>query len=284
MASPKLGVADVVESIRRRIPRPLLPLVVALRFALAWSRSSVRDEAREQMRFILEHTRPEADVDKAARAYVKGQIWRGELRWHPELITRMRVVGMEHLAGAREHGRGVMLNFMHHGTYEGAFASLSRLGAPPHMVVYPYMVRDDAPRWLKQHMRVACTGGGVRVSAEVGTQGIIDLLNEGLIVAVASDVPGRTPLRFVGRDVMGSFGAARIAADAGSPVVVMSYEFDDRGRPYVRLHEALEPKDFENPQALLQEMLARHERVVVQWPEHTDLPLSRWGALEASHG
>jgi len=274
-------VADIVEAIRRRIPKALLPLVVALRFRAAWSKSQVRDEAREQMRFLIENTRPDADVERLARAYVKGQIWRGELRWHPELITRMRVVGMEHLVAARDQGRGVMLNFMHHGTYEGAFASLSRLGAPPHMLVYPYMVRDDAPRWLKQHMRVACIGGGIRVSAEVGTQGIIDLLNQGSIVAVASDVPGRTPLRFVGRDVLGSFGAARIAADAGSPVVVMTYEFDDHG-PFVRISEPLEPKDFADPQALLQEMLARHEKVVVQWPEHTDLPLSRWGTVEKS--
>ncbi len=273
--------ADVVETIRRHIPKALLPLVVALRFRLAWSKSSVRKEAREQMHFLLEHTQPDADLDTVARAWVRGQIWRGELRWHPELITRMRVVGMEHLVAARDQGRGVMLNFMHHGTYEGCFASLARLGAPPHMVVYPYMTRDDAPRWLKQHMRVACTGGGVRVSAEVGTQGIIDRLNQGLIVAVASDVPGRTPLRFVGRDVLGSFGAARIAADAGSPVVVMTHELDEHG-PFVRVHEPLEPKDFADPRALLQEMVARHEKVIVQWPELTDLPLSRWGSLEAA--
>ena len=272
----------VVETIRRHTPRALLPLLVGARFLIAWSRSSVRADARAQMSFLLEKTRPEADLDAAARDYVKQQIWRGELRWHPELITRLRVEGIEHLLAARDRGRGVMLNFVHHGTYEGGFASLARLGAPAHMIVYPYMVRDDAPRWLKQHMRVACTGGGTKVSAEIGTQGIIDLLNQGTVVAVASDVPGRTPLRFAGRDVLGSFGAARIASDAGSPVVVMHMEFD-QGRPFVRVSEALEPKDFETPQGLLQEMLARHERVLVQWPEHTDLPLSRWGSVDKAH-
>ena len=131
-------------------------------------------------------------------------------------------------------------------------------------------------------MRVACTGGGVRVSAEVGTQGIIDLLNQGAIVAVASDVPGRTPLRFVGREVLGSFGAARIAADAGSPVVVMTYELDERG-PFVRLHEPLEPKDFEDPQALLAgDARASREGASCSGPSTTDLPLSRWGSPEAS--
>ncbi len=278
----KASVADVLESIRCRIPRALLPVVVGLRFLAAWSRSSVRADAREQMRFLLEQTRPEADLEAVARRYVKQQIWRGELRWHPELITQMRVEGIEHLLAARDLGRGVMLNFVHHGAYEGGFASLARLGAPAHMIVYPYMVRDDAPRWLKQHMRVACMGGGTKVSAEIGTQGIIDLLNRGTVVAVASDVPGRTPLRFVGRDVLGSFGAARIAADAGSPVVVMHMEFDESG-PFVRVSEALDPKDFDTSHALLQEMLARHERVVVTWPENTDLPLSRWGTVEASH-
>ena len=167
------------------------------------------------MRFLLEQARPDADIERAARAYVRGQMWRGELRWHPEMLTNRRIVGLEHLRAAQDLGRGVMLNFMHHGAYEGAFGSLGRRGVQLHMVVYPYMVRADAPRWLRQHMSVACTGGGQAVSAEIGTQGIIELLNQGKIVAVASDVPGRTPLRFVGRDVLGSFGAARIAADAG---------------------------------------------------------------------
>jgi lauroyl/myristoyl acyltransferase len=272
-----------IEALRRRVPGPLLPVMVQLRFLLSWARSEVRADARAQMAFLLEESRPDADIEAAARAYVRRQVWRGELRWHPELITHKHIEGLDHLVNAQELGRGVMLNFMHHGTYEGAFASLNRLGLDLQMIVYPYMMRDDAPRWLKQHMRVACIGGGRPVSAEVGTQGILDLLNQGNVVAVASDVPGRTPLRFAGRDVLGSYGAARLAADAGSPVIVMTLEKGERGS-FVRLHEALDPKEFETPRQLLDEMLARHEKVILGAPEATDLPLSRWGVPQPDSG
>lgn len=273
-------VITLVERLRRHVPRPLLPLLVWLRYRVAWAVPSVREDARKQMAFVLGESRPDADVEAAARAYVRRQTWRGELRWHPDLVTHKRIEGLEHLVAARDAGRGVVLNFMHHGTYEGCFGSIGNAGVKLHMVVYPYMVREDAPSWLKQHMSVACTGGGEAVSAEIGTPGILGLLSQGNVVAVASDVPGRTPLRFVGRDVRGSYGAARLAADAGSPVIVMTSERDERGS-FVRLSEPLDPKDFASPKELLQEMLSRHESVIVRWPEATDLPLSRWGEQEA---
>jgi hypothetical protein len=153
-----------------------------------------------------------------------------------------------------------------------------RHGFRLHMVVYPYMLEPDAPLWLQQHVALACIGGGTPVSAAVGNEGIMDLLRRGEVVAIASDVPGRTPLRLAGRDVLGSFGAARIPAETGSPVVVMTSEEDADG-PFIRLHEPLDPATFESPTALLERMLALHEAVLLRWPEATDLPLSRWGVV-----
>jgi lauroyl/myristoyl acyltransferase len=250
--------------------------VVRLRFWIAWSMPSARADARRQMRFLLEVARPEADIEAAARAYVKRMIWRGELRWHPDLLTRQRVVGFEHLVAARGLGRGVVLNFMHHGAYEGLPPSLARLGAPSHILVFDHLFSDGAPGWLKQHVRVATTGGGTLVSVAAGSQGITDLLGQGLVVALASDVPGRTPLRFVGRELLGSFGAARLAAATGSPVIVATSELDSAGRPFIRLHDPLHPADFASPHELLEEMLARHEPAVLTWPEASEIPLSRW--------
>jgi lauroyl/myristoyl acyltransferase len=265
--------------LRAGLPRPLLPAVVAARSRLAWSRAAVRADALAQMGFLLEHARPDLDLEPVARAYVRYQARRGELRWHPRLLTSLRVEGMDHLAAAREAGRGVMLNFVHHGYYDGAFPSIARLGTPCHMVVHDYMLAPDAPAWLRQHVKVGTMNGGIAVGAGVGADGMVDLLRRGEVLAIASDVPGRTSLRFLGREVLGSFGAARLAAVAGAPVVVMTSEEDARG-PVIRLHEPLDPADFASPQLLLDRMLAIHERVLLRWPEATDLPLSRWGVPE----
>ena len=169
-----------------------------------------------------------------------------------------------------------MVNFVHHGYYDGAFASLGRHDIPCRMVVYPYMLEPDAPVWLKQHVAVACAGGGTPVSAAVGTEGMTDLLRRGEVLAIASDVPGRTPMSFAGRQVLGSFGAARLATDTDSPVIVMT-TLEDADGPYVQLHGPFEPTDFASPQELLEALLRIHEARQIEEPEATDLPLSRWG-------
>lgn len=275
----------VASLLRRGTPPALLPLVVATRTRLAWSRATVREEARAQMRFLLEHTVPAAGleerVEEAARAYVRYQARRGELRWHPRLLTNLRVEGIEHLTSARGLGRGVVVNFMHHGYYDGAWPSIAAAGVRCHMVVHPYMVEPGAPLWIQQHVRVGCAHGGTAVSSSVGAEGLLDLLGRGEVLGIASDVPGRTTLRFVGRDVLGSFGAARLAADAGAPVVVMTSEEDERG-PVIRLHPPIDPADVSTPRALIDAMFAIHEAVHVRWPEASDLPLSRWGRVEAA--
>ena len=273
--------AQLVAALRRRIPTWAIPLIVAVRTRIAWSRSAVRADARAQMEFLLEHTRPDADLDEVAHDYVRYQVRRGELRWHPELITHLRVEGIERLVAARDQGRGVMLNFVHHGYYDGAFASLGRRGVQCRMVVYPYMLEPDAPVWLKQHMAVACAGGGTAVNAAIGTAGLTELLQSGEVVAIASDVPGRTPMTFAGREVLGSFGAARLATDTNSPVVVMTTEEGPDG-PFARLHGPFEPQDFSSPKELLEALLVIHEARQIEEPEATDLPLSRWGSVSVA--
>jgi len=271
--------SSVVETARRRTPEAVLPFVVGARSRLAWAVPAVRREARQQMSFLLGSTRPSAEADRVARRYVREMARRSEVRWHPRVATAVRVEGIEHARAALESGRGAVLSFMHHGLYDRVFTTLSRQGLSLAMVVHPYMLRDDAPAWIRQHVRVNTLGGGRAVSTEVGAAGLVALLGEGHLLAIASDVPGRTPVRFADREVLGSFGAARLATETGAPVVVMTSERDDRGE-HVRLHPPLAPAAFESANALLDRILVAHERAVLDWPEASDLPLSRWGTSQ----
>lgn len=267
--------------IRGRVPGALLPALVDARTRLAWRSEAVRKGAREQMRFLVERTRPDLDLDTVARDYVRYQALRGEMRWRPEELTHLEVQGLHHLTSAHEPGRGVVLSFMHHAFIEGGLASLGRLGVEPAIVSYAYMLRDDAPGWLQQHVAVATSTGGRAIAAELGADELARTLRTGTILAIATDVPGRTPLRFCGRDVVGSFGAARLATATGSPVVVMTSERRDDERPRIVLHEAFEPETFPNPHKLLEAMVAVHENAQIRWPEAVDLPLSRWALPDA---
>jgi lauroyl/myristoyl acyltransferase len=260
--------------LRGRVPGALLPTIVDARARLAWRSEAVRRNAREQMRFVVEHTRPDLDLETVARDYVRFQALRGEIRWRPQ--DDLEVVGLHHLTSARDAGRGVVLSFMHHAFFERGFASLGRLGIQPEIVTYGYMLRDDAPGWLQQHVAIATSTGARTLAAEGGADEMARTLSAGAVLAIASDVPGRTPLRFCGRDVVGSFGAARLATATGSPVVVMTSERRDDGRPRIVLHEAFEPEAFPDPHKLLEATVAVHEDAQVRWPEAVDLPLSRW--------
>jgi lauroyl/myristoyl acyltransferase len=274
---PVVKVEAVIEHVRRRVPARLLPALVHVRAVVAWCLPSVRSEARRQMGFLLGESPSIEEASRVSRRYVREMARRAEVRWHPAVATKVQVVGADHLDRARALGRGVVLSFMHHGLYDRAFPSLGGRTSGLRMLVHPYMLEAEAPGWVRQHVRLNCLGGGVAVSTAIGSDGIMELLRAEHVVAIASDVPGRTPVTFAGRQVLGSFGAARIAWESNSPVVLMTSERVHRG-PVVRLHPPLDPHSFGSAQDLFEAMLRTHESAVLAWPEATDLPLSRWGA------
>lgn len=269
--------------LRGAVPRALLPAYVAARTRFAWSREAVRENARAEMRFVLEHARPDADIEAAARAYVERQVWRSELRWHLDLVTDQPVEGLEHLVAAYDRGGGVLLSHMHHGHFEGAMATLGRKGVLIHALGSGHLIDADAPGWMQQHAKVALSQGAVPVRADAGVDAMVEILTSGGILTMASDVPGRTPMRCLGRDLIGSFGAVRLAAGTGAQVVVMTSELREGSYlPVVRLHPAFDPADFPTPQKLLETILGAHEPYLLRWPELYDIPTSHWGIPDPS--
>jgi lauroyl/myristoyl acyltransferase len=128
-------------------------------------------------------------------------------------------------------------------------------------------------------LRVVGRGGEI-VPAVGGTEQLAALLRPGSALALAPDFPGRTPVTFLGRKVLGSFGTARIAMLADSPVVLITQHRDRSGGSYIQVHPPLEPRDYSEPRELLDEVLAGHGEAILAWPEALESPTARFGRID----
>lgn len=276
---------ELVQRVRGLVPASALPGLVRRRVARLWADPVYREKQEAEMRFLLEHTSRAGEVAELARGYAEHAMLRSYLRWHPRAITRQPVAGVEWLTSRRDTARPLVLSFLHHGRYDGLFASLARHGADLDILTLPDALEPDAPVQIRQHVRVVRRGGRM-VPTTGGTDAIVGAMRPGSVWAIASDVPGRTPVQFLGREVLGSFGAARIAFLTDSPVVLVTSHRDGSGLSAgsrLQVHAPLEPRDFAGPAELLAEILRRHGEAVLAWPEALDNPRARWGVPMAGN-
>jgi lauroyl/myristoyl acyltransferase len=273
------GIKELVVAGLRRAPLPIAAPLVRRRVRRAQADPAARGVARRQMEFLLGAARPQADLDAAALRHLEYVVWRRELRWHPEVITRQPVTGLEHLTQVRgEHG-GLVLCFLHHGRFDGAFGALKRAGAPPLTTVGHQILFDsDQPGHVAAHLRVVESGSTI-VPAALGYTGLRDLVLDGQTLTIAVDLPGSTRVRFVGRDLRCASGAARIAHETDTPVVLMLARQTEGVHQRLELTEPLLPRDFADAGALLQAMLDRFEPAVLDWPEAYDWPRPKFVQL-----
>src|SRR5690606_38428771 len=118
-----------------------------------------------------------------------------------------RVEGIEWLTTRRDPRRGQVLSFLHHHRYDGMFSSLARQGADLTILASPLIMGPGTAIEYRQHLRVVSRHTRT-LTAGTGTATIVEALRSGQQVAIASDVAGQTPVTFLGRKVLGSFGAA----------------------------------------------------------------------------
>jgi hypothetical protein len=268
---------DDVQQLRRLVPVRLVPSVVRRRLQTLWQDAGFRASQVAEMEFLLGKTERAVEIPELARAYTEQMLIRAHMRWHPRAITRQRTQGIEWLTTRRDAKRGLIISFTHHHRYEGMLGSLARLGAPSKIIVSPAIARPDAGAAFRQHLRVAARGGEI-VPAEGGTEALVAMLRPGVLMSLAPDFPGRTPVTFLGRRVLGSFGTARIAMLSNSPVALVTHRRDENG-PYLRVHEPLDPADYSEPGDLLSEILRGHGEAILDWPEALESPRARFAEL-----
>jgi KDO2-lipid IV(A) lauroyltransferase len=258
----------------------LTSLVVNRRIRRRLEDPAYVENAQANMHYLLDGVGRGEEAEDLARDYVRRIAWRQALRWHPDVITRQPVEGMQHLRDAHAAGRGVVLSFVHHAEFGGMFASISRAGIPVRVVAASAEMVAPGPNMI-QHLSVVGSGGGLLPSND-GVAGMERTLRAGEVLAVALDVPGRTALRFAGREVHCSAGCAVAATRASAPIVVATCHPGDGIRPTIRLHPPIEPSDFASIDALMQHLATAHEPAVLASPASAYLPLTCWASAPVS--
>jgi lauroyl/myristoyl acyltransferase len=273
-----MSVAENVQQLRRAVPIRYIPALVKRRLDQLWEDDAFRAAQEAEMEFLLGRTQRAGEVPELAYAYSEQMMIRAFMRWHPRAITRQRVKGIEWLTTQRDRSRSVILSFTHHHRYDGMFGSLARLGAPSKIIVAPAITRPEAGIAFAQHLRVAARGGEI-IPSDGGIEAIAAMLVPGVTLALAPDFPGRTPVTFLGRRVLGPSGTARLATLTNSQVVLVTHRRDDMGS-YIQVHEPLEPAEHGDTTALLEVILARHGEAILDWPEALESPGARFGRLD----
>jgi lauroyl/myristoyl acyltransferase len=279
VSSVKSSLVGGAHQLRRLIPASAARKIVRRKVDKLWSNDAYRELQEAQMRHLLEFTERADEVPVLARTYAEEALLKGYLRWHPKLVTSEPVRDVEWLTTKRDPNRSIVLSFMHHYRYEGMFNALKQRGVDIDILATPLYVDKNTPTWFKHHLGIVASGGRM-IPAIGGTDKFIEMVKPGMVLAVASDLPGHTEVSFLGRRCRGSFGAARIATLTNSQVVLIRVWRDEDGSSYLKVEPPIEPSDFAGPKELLDEILRRHEEAVLAWPEVLDMPRARFAAIE----
>lgn len=262
----------------RRLPASSVGLRVRAAAALDARNPRKLERARESMRLVVGGTRPDADLELLARRYLRLVRWQNEVRWHPKLCAPRPVEGLDRLTS---QDGGVLVHIVHHGPFLLIGPSLAQSGREVHVMADPGLCAPDRLPWQAQSHAVA-SRDCMLFTAEEGSAGIRERLAQGLVVAVATDVPGQTPVTFLGQQLVGSSGAVRAAYDVGAPVISATVHRDPQGNPGYHLSDPLDSRSFDSVESLLQELLRRQEEPVLAWPEGYYDPLTKWNRAAPS--
>jgi lauroyl/myristoyl acyltransferase len=158
----------------------------------------------------------------------------------PLVATRRRVEGAEHLAGAIAQGRGVIAVHTH--LWGPSFDTIA-LGARGFGGTVVGMVWPEEADARLRRLQSSLAAVGIDMMFR-GEGSMFDRLSaalqEGRTLHVSADVPGSTPVRFLGRDGRITGGIASLAVATGALVVPVAPTRSGLG---VRVLPAIEPGD-----------------------------------------
>ena len=273
------------EALRRCVPLPVALAAIGLAQRISLARNAEKHAfARATAEAVVGATGFDGDLDEIATRHIVARAHAWEYAWRPWLLDRIPVEGLEKLQRV-EPGRGVIFSKLHAGP-PGGISALSRRVGPILEAVGSYLFAEVPPAgyngYQNEQIRKLVTRAGFRmIEAQGSAPAFAAELARGGRVFLNFDVPGSTPVRFLGKTVEVKSGTARLAFDTDA--VVVPFGTLPRGRGwYLSIEDPLDPRDFSDWQSLLQAVATVQERLALQAPELLESPLRDGGWAEAT--
>ena len=264
-------------ALRRLVPRSLSVHRAERRGQRIWAHSAeARERALATTAAMLTGTRREGEIETVARMRVIETEVLHSLMWHPWEPVRVQRDSLARLRGAVAQRRGVILSGCHQGAYYQTSSVGGQIGQPVFSTIGGWMLEPRLPGYWGRYVAWrldALRANGARAVPAAGSFPVLSaLLQQGEVVLIQLDVPGRQETRFLGKPVMMRTGTAKLAAHSGALVVPVLTRRDGH-RIWLDVGEPLDPAAFQEPLDLHHALAAAHERWVLQCPEALEDPL-----------
>lgn len=268
-----------VGACRQFLPASTVPLRAGRKLRKNLQDERTVQDAVAQMRFLTEMVQPDAPLELLAQRYLAYQRWWDEAIWHKaQLRAAMPIKGIESLV---RHDGGALVHIMHHGSFDAIARSLAATGMHVYVLSH-HRFHAERPTPRDRQLTRTNLPNVTHFSTTEGTRSVVERLRAGQLVEAASDQPGHTHVRFAGRDLLASSGALRAAWTAGTPVWLLTSEFEGDDESMV-LEGPLSPGDFPDFDAFHAHVFAHHEESILRRPDRMHDPLGKFG-IPAAEG
>jgi lauroyl/myristoyl acyltransferase len=218
-------------------------------------------------------------VETLAFQYLCARSEGWELAWRPHRLETMAVEAPEALKSI-EPGRGILFSAPHYGP-PGGKSALPRAVGRVEVAVGEHLHAAEAPRgyngYQNEQVRTLLVRNGYAVVRAQGSGArFAKTLQAGGRVLINFDVPGTTPVRFLGKTVELRTGTARLAEKTDA-VIVPVLPMRRGGGWRLHLDEPIDPRQHPDWLTLLQAVADVHSRLILQAPEHLESPLRDGG-------
>jgi lauroyl/myristoyl acyltransferase len=252
--------------------RAFLPDRAALHFGRAkalvrwWVQPDRRRRLIGQFELITLRTPFEGQARKVARRHALLLAVTGVFEERPWLVTDVPLVGYEPLEPIAASGRGAIVATVHSPASWMALLAGSLKRSEIAVVAGDWLwnfVTTAGPR----RSAVFEASGATLVNARRSFRTLVTMLEEGKVVVLVADFPGRTEVTLLGKRALVDRGIARLSQLADVPVIPTLGTWDG-ARPSVRFGEAIYPVDGEDARVYMARVARGVDRLLSPRPEH----------------